>query len=179
MSSDPIRLHAEPTAARISKATRQEILDRSIAELEGAAFERGRRARESSAADAFRSAAEELGRARDELRDEAAPTAVRLALSIAQRILRRELAARGYDLEAIVREVLATADAQRSDCVVRLHPDDLEAAGELGLRSGTRVEADPGLRAGDVQVETPHGLLVRDVDELWSNIEERLLAELE
>ena len=179
MSNDVVGVHAAPIAARVSTRLRQEILDDTIARLCAEAFEAGRHAEETEAATAFGKAAEELGRVREEVQAQAGPAAVRLALTIAERILRRELAARGYDLEAIVREVLSAADAQRSDCVVRLHPDDVEAGAELGLRSGTRIEADPGLRAGDVQVETPHGLLVRDVDELWSNIEERLLGELE
>ena len=178
MSSDTVRLHAEPARARVSTRSREQVLDDTIAQLCAEAFEAGRQAQASAAAQAFTQATEELGRVRDEVQAQVGPATVRLALTIAERILRRELAARGYDLEAIVREVLAAADAQRSDCVVRLHPDDVEAGGELGLRSGTRIEPDPGLRAGDVQVETPHGLLVRDVDELWSNIEERLLGEI-
>lgn len=179
MSSDPVRLHAVPADVRVSERSRQEIQDEATAELVAQAFEAGRRARETSAAAAFLRASEELARVRTTLEEESSGAAVQLALKISERILRRELAQRGYDLEAIVREVLATADAQRSDCVVRMHPEDVERAGELCLRSGTRVEPDPGLRAGDVQVETPHGLLVRDVDELWTNIEERLLSELE
>jgi flagellar biosynthesis/type III secretory pathway protein FliH len=91
-------------------------------------------------------------------------TAAELALEIARTLLRTELARGNYDLERLVRETLGEASVGRSPCVVHLHPADHARLADLRFRSGTRLEPDEGVSRGDVHVETPPGLLVRDVD---------------
>jgi flagellar biosynthesis/type III secretory pathway protein FliH len=46
------------------------------------------------------------------------------------------------------------------------------------FRAGTELEPDDAVARGDVHVETPHGLLVRETSEALRSIHERLLGEL-
>ena len=84
----------------------------------------------------------------------------------------------GHDIEKIVREALAAASAGRSRCVIHVHPDDFEALRDARFRSGTSVQADIGVARGDVHVEAPMGLMVREIDEAIDAISQRLREEL-
>jgi hypothetical protein len=64
-----------------------------------------------------------------------------------------------------VRETLSASGVERGPCVVHLHPEDAARLSEVRFRSGTRIEADEGVARGDVQVSTPQGLLVRDLED--------------
>lgn len=114
----------------------------------------------------------------EESRAALARTAAELALEIARTLLRTELARGNYDLERIVRETLSEASVGRSACVVHLHPADHARLADVRFRSGTRLEPDEGVARGDVHVETPLGLLVRDLDGTIEAIGKRLQEEL-
>ena len=66
----------------------------------------------------------------------------------------------------------------RSACVVHLNPADHARLEGVRFRSGTRIEPDVGVPQGDVHVETPIGLLVRDTESALESIERRLHEEL-
>lgn len=84
-----------------------------------------------------------------------------LAIALAERIVGCEVEAGRYRLEERVEETLRhVRDA--AEAVVRLHPADVDA---LGSSAGFRRVADPGLRRGDVVVETPAGRIVRSISE--------------
>ena len=77
-----------------------------------------------------------------------------------------------------MRETLSFSGGARGPCTVHLHPADAGALEGVPFRSGTEIEADPSVPRGSVHVTTPHGLLVRDLDEALRSIGERLLENL-
>ncbi len=178
MSPERIRLEQSPSGARVVPGGLEALWEeraRARAEL---AWEAGRAEAEAGAVRALEEAVSRLDEEREGDRQELARTAVLLALEIARQLLRREVPRGGYDLEAIVREALAAADVGRGPCTVRLNPEDADRVQNVAFRSGTRVEPDPGVPCGSVQIDTPRGLLVRDLDEALRDIGERLLSSL-
>lgn len=78
----------------------------------------------------------------------------RLALHLAEQLVRTELSVSGQAISQLVRQCLATLEPPGEGAVVSLHPDDLErlqaAAPELAGTVG--LEADARLSVGSVQV---------------------------
>jgi flagellar biosynthesis/type III secretory pathway protein FliH len=142
------------------------------ARAEGAVLERGR------SAGALAAAAERLDAHRAEAAEELAQTAVDLALEIARHLVAVEVESGRHDIERIVRESLAASGAGRGECTVHLHPSDAATLAGTVFRSGTRIEADQGVARGEVQVETPNGLLVRNLPDALDEIGRRLLGSL-
>lgn len=171
-----------PSEARLAAGDLQAALERMLAAREAAAFEAGRREGEASMRASIVGAVDEAVARLDTSREEALThlnhTAVGLAVEIARQLLRVELPTGRYDLEGIVREALSFSGAGRGRCVVHLHPADAGALEGVPFRAGTEIEADPSVSRGSVHVTTPHGLLVRDLDEALRAIGERLLENL-
>jgi len=168
-----------PSEARVAEGDLEAALERLLAARTTAAHEAGlREGEESVRATIAGSVDAALGRL-DEAREEALThlnhTAVALAVEIARQLLRVELPAGRYDLEGIVREALSFSGTGRGRCVVHLHPADAGALQGVPFRAGTEIEADSSVPRGSVHVTTPHGLLVRDLDEALRAIGERLL----
>ena len=65
----------------------------------------------------------------------------------------------------------------RGECVVHVCPEDAKRLEDVPWRSGTVVEADTSLSPGGVQITTPRGLLVRDMELALASIREQLLEE--
>ncbi len=180
MSSERIRLHSRQPVSG-ARLVASGAGDPAAASLEGARAEgreQGLREARESAAAALDLAVQELSAAEEESRAALARTAAELALEIARVLLRRELPRGNYDLERIVRDVLSEAAVGRGACVVHLNPADHERLDGVRFRSGTRLAPDEGVSAGDVHVETPLGLLVRDLDAALEAIGGRLREEL-
>lgn len=108
-------------------------------------------------------------------------TAVRLAARIAERILRRELAAQPDLPTTLVRESLELAvgaDGVR----VLLNPDDLAALGthverlthEFARCGTAELVADPRITPGGCRVETRHGSIDQQIETQLRRIEEEL-----
>lgn len=123
-------------------------------------------------------AVEALARSQEEARAECARQTVDLAVAIARRILRVELVAGHHDIERTVRETLAHSGVGRGSCVVHLHPADHERLRHVVFRAGTRLEPDEGVALGCVQVTTPKGLLVHEIDACIEAVAERLKGDL-
>ncbi|MFT5048653.1 MAG: flagellar biosynthesis/type III secretory pathway protein FliH [Chlamydiales bacterium] len=186
MPRNTVLLHAPVRAGRISHSS----LDDLAQNLQQAA-EADSESGDSSAANAFASSAsvaqveallatlteraEAIDAVHQKIEADLPEFAIQLAVGIAREILRTELGAGNYDVEAIVRNALAVAATGRSACVIHLHPDDLESCDPSRFRSNTRFEADPDIARGDVHVTTPQGLLVRDVDAALTRVREELL----
>jgi flagellar assembly protein FliH len=124
---------------------------------------------------------EEISGLRQRLRHEAEHDLVRLALAIARRVLRRELA---IDADAIHGLVLGALEKLQSQeiCRVRVHPAH-EAAVTACLRrlvTGTPVEvlADPSREPGSVVFETGRGSLDASVESQLQEIERGLADRL-
>jgi flagellar biosynthesis/type III secretory pathway protein FliH len=173
---------ARLSAVRVVEPAGAGGLDQALAHLlaekraagaaEGAAKERERAAR------ALDAAVLNLEAQRLEASEALAQTAVGLAVEIARELMAVELEAGRHNVERIVREALAAAGGGRGEFTVHLNPADAAALAGVPFRSGTRVAADPGIARGEVQVQTPSGLLVRDLEDALAEIRRRILSSL-
>ena len=124
----------------------------------------------------------ELARLRDVIRDEATHDLVHLAVSIAARVLHREVSLDPDALIGLVKTAflkLQSREIQR----VRMHPG-LESLVRKSLeQSGPPknliLASDPALNAGEVLLETPQGILDASVDTQLREIERGLIDRLE
>jgi len=164
-----VRVVDEDRAGLLARLAGEER-ERSFA----AGVERGRELALTGAAGALEQALSELDAARALAADALARQSVELAVAIARTLLRVEIDAGHYDLEKIVREALATSGIGRGSCVVHLNPIDAERLKHVPFRAGTLIEADVEVSCGDVHVTTPHGVLVRDIDDALESITERI-----
>ncbi len=149
---------------------------RDEAHAEGVA--RGMEIAQEHAAKALADAVARLDAYREEAAASLAKTSVELAVEIARHLLCVEIEAGRHAVERIVRETLLASAVGRGVCVVHVHPDDAADLASATFRSGTRIEPDIGVKRGDVHVETPNGLFVRDLDDALAAIEERILETL-
>lgn len=167
-----------PSAARLGSGDLEAATARAFQRREDEAYARGleagRRAAHLELGQGFEAALERLDASRDAALERINHTSIELALGIARQLLRAELPTERYDLEGIVRSTLAFSESGRGPCVVHVHPADAERLADVPFRAGTKIEADTGVPQGSVHVTTPHGLLVRDLDEALRSIGERL-----
>lgn len=138
----------------------------------------GRTPGRDAASLALENAVEALERTAEELREEAAREAAVLATEIAGYILHQEIESGRYDVERVVREVLRESAVGREECIVHLNPEDVASLEGVKFRAGTKLVEDVDVPRGNVQVSTPRGLMVRDVDDAVRSIRERILADL-
>jgi flagellar biosynthesis/type III secretory pathway protein FliH len=115
-------------------------------------------------------ALEQLIAARGELE----ASAVTLATNIAQELIHTELSHGNYNITEIVRAVLADYSGCSGSTILRVHPEDADALKDVRFRTGTEVQADPGVRRADVHLQTDQGVLVRDIDECMGVIRAKL-----
>lgn len=171
-----------PQNVRIAEAGAEQsfaaIIDARIeqARLEGIA--EGEQKATLGAAAALGSAIDALEALHKQLTLEAGQQAVELAMATAGHLLQAEVESERYNLEEVVRQTLSESGAGRRTCTVHLHPKDAERLAEIEFRSGTTIEADPNVARGDVQVSTPDGLFVRDIEHAIRSIGERILGDL-
>jgi flagellar assembly protein FliH len=124
---------------------------------------------------------EEISGLRDRLRHEAEQDLVRLALAIARRVLRRELA---VDADAIHGLVLGALERLQSQeiCRVRVHPAHEAAVSaclrRVALSAPIEVLADPSREPGSVVFETGRGSLDASVESQLQEIERGLADRL-
>lgn len=173
---------ALPTAAAVGATTFEALVRASgntlHEELHAAAEVRAHTETVRRACAALERAGAELDSAREAAEGALAADAVHLAVEIARQVLRVEIDERNYGLEEIVRSTLAASDVNRGGCVVRLHPDDVEALQGVTFRDGTVIQADVDVEPGAVALETPKGLLVREPEAVLDDIREQLLQEI-
>jgi flagellar assembly protein FliH len=124
----------------------------------------------------------ELARVRDVIREEATHDLVRLAVSIAARVIHREVSLDPDALTGLVKTAfgkLQTREIQR----VRMHPG-LESLVRKSLEQGGSpknlvLTPDPGLNPGELFLETSQGILDASVDTQLREIERGLIDRLE
>jgi len=177
-----LTIPSAPTKATLASGDTRTGLTQVVEQLLVTEYERGKLAGRGeayeNAALVLESAGQRFDALTEEARAEVGQTALTLALEIAKRLLRAEVEAGRYDLEAVVREALAESGTGRRNCIVHLNPSDLERLSEVTFRSGTELEADNSVSVGHVHVTTPDGLLVRDLDRAVEAIGERISGEL-
>jgi type III secretion system HrpE/YscL family protein len=153
----------------------REILARAeeqATEIRAAAGREAEALRQEAREDGFRQGLGEwlerlaaLGSAREELFAAARPEIVRLAVRVAEKILRRSLEADPSGLVPLIEEALAAAGAARGAGVLRLAASEAAAlSAELSRRiaadprwRGLEIAADPALPPGSCRVETACG----------------------
>ncbi len=179
--SNRIQLHAQPSTARSVPGGTQAALDACVERVRQQGLAQGAAQAAAntmeSAAAALNGAAEAMDLARQELLPTVAEDVGWLAIEIARQLLRTEIEAGRYDLEAIVRETLEASGAGRCVCTVHLHPDDVASLEGVPFRAGTTLEADVDVERGDVHVTTPRGLMVREMDSALEGIREALRSQ--
>jgi len=182
MDNLQVRISSAPQAARIVDVNFDELRDKAHAAGLAAAEARGHAAGYAEAiagaAATLEQATEQYQQERTELADKAGTCATELAIEIMRQLLRVEVPAGNYDLEGIVRSVLAQGDTGYGQHVIHLNPVDAEALKDVQFRAGTTVEADTEVRRCDVRIQTPAGVLVRELDTCLRDIRERLLGDL-
>ena len=181
MSVERARLHAQPKAATLGEGECGDVLARLIEARERVAFEAGHRAgRAEALARAvvdLDQAALQFAAATESSNVALVSDSVELALAIAAEVVRAEVAARRHGIEAMVRETLHASGVGRGACTVHVSPEDAELLAQITFRSGTKIETDPDVKRACVQVETPQGLLVRDIEAALTSVAARLREE--
>jgi len=180
---------APQTAAPVESGTeRIAELEREAAARQEAAYRRG--FAEGQAAAGAQAAARvdpvlaklagtiaELGRVRERVRAEAEQDIVHLAVAIAQRVLRREIATDQDVLSGILKAALSRLDARELHSV-RVHPEDVPAIerhlAAAGAPPRVQLSADPSLERGSAIFETSHGNLDASITTQLREIERGL-----
>jgi flagellar biosynthesis/type III secretory pathway protein FliH len=173
---------AAPEGATVQAGRIEDYVERSHgAELDAARLEGqadGRASALTGAAASLDAAASALEASREECISEVTKVAVELGLGIARRLVRAELAAERHDIEAIVRDVLASTSDGRTTTKIYVSPEDAASLEEVTFRAATEVISDEAVSTGSVRVETPQGVLVRDIDECMRSVADRLTKEV-
>jgi flagellar assembly protein FliH len=132
---------------------------------------------------AVKQAAQEIAQSRQTWQQHWERHVVTLAVAIAGRICRRELAARPEITLELVREALELA-AGNADVTLRLHPDDHASLADqvavltttLSTLGAVRIVADPTVTAGGCRVDTQFGSLDQQLEAQLARITEELLG---
>jgi flagellar assembly protein FliH len=168
--------NAQQEQARIE----QEAFNRGFAEGQAA----GRKQTEAE----LQSVLEQMGRSlnslaglRSRIREDAEADLLKLAISIARRVLHRELTLDPESMEGLIRVALDKLQS-RELCRVRVHPDQEQAIRKSLERfsNSQKVEliTDASLQCGDVLFETVHGNLDASIESQLSEIERGLADRL-
>ena len=175
-SQGPARKDAEREA---------QVLDQARREGFAAGVAAGRREAEEQTRPAMDGLARnlaELARLRDTLREEATHDLVRLAVSIAARVLHREVSLDPDALTGLVKTAFLKVQSREVQRV-RMHPG-LESLVKKSLEhcgspQNLVLTADPTLKPGEVFLETSQGILDASVDTQLREIERGLIDRLE
>jgi flagellar assembly protein FliH len=124
----------------------------------------------------------EVARLRDTIREEATHDLVRLAVSIAARVMHREVSLDPDALTGLVRTAFLKLQAREIQRV-RMHPG-LEplvrkSMEQAGSPKNLVLAADSALKPGELFLETPQGILDASVDTQLREIERGLIDRLE
>ena len=116
----------------------------------------------------------ELSSLRSRIRRDAEKDLLKLAITIARRVLHRELTIDPESVQGLIKVALEKLQS-RDLCRVRVHPDQepaIRASLERFSNSqNIELTADPSLRCGDVLFETAHGTLDASIDSQLREIE--------
>jgi flagellar assembly protein FliH len=124
----------------------------------------------------------ELARLRSAIREQETEALVRLAVSVAARVIHRELVIDPDALAGLVKAAFTKAQTREINRV-RMHPA-LEtlvrrSLEQCGAPKNLVLTADPGLKTGEVFFETAQGILDGSVETQLSEIERGLIDQLE
>lgn len=151
-------------------------------------FTEGKTVGREQASAEVQSVLDQLGRSlaalsslRSRIREEAEGDLLKLAISIARRVLHRELTLDPESIEGLIRVALDKLQT-RELCRVRVHPDQEQAIRNSLERfsNSQKVEliTDPSLQCGDVLFETAHGNLDASIESQLREIDRGLADRL-
>jgi flagellar assembly protein FliH len=116
----------------------------------------------------------ELSSLRSRIRKDAEGDLLKLSISVARRVLHRELTLDPESIEGLIRIALEKLGA-RDLCRVRVHPDQEPAirASMERFSNSHKVELipDPSMQCGDVLFETAHGTIDASIEAQLREIE--------
>ena len=174
---------AAPTAQSAPESDQK--LDRERERTEREAYQRGFNegkgvGREQAAAelqpvlDRLARTLAELSSLRSRIRKDAEGDLLKLSISVARRVLHRELTLDPESIEGLIRIALEKLQS-RDLCRVRVHPDQEPAirASMERFSNSHKVELtpDPSMQCGDVLFETAHGTIDASVEAQLREIE--------
>jgi flagellar assembly protein FliH len=122
---------------------------------------------------------DELAGLRRQILQQSERQLVELALAIARRIVRREIAVDGELLSALARVAIDRL-GESASATIRLHPDDFaRTAAQVERWAAARVQvvADPSIARGGCFVESPFGFVDASVDAQFQEIARALVGE--
>lgn len=151
-------------------------------------FTEGKTAGRQQAAAELQPVLDQLGKSlaslaslRSRIRGDAESDLLKLAISIARRVLHRELTLDPESIEGLIRVALDKLQT-RELCRVRVHPDQEQAIRKSLERfsNSQKVEltTDASLQCGDVLFETAHGTLDASIESQLGEIERGLADRL-
>lgn len=204
MSSEILTPGAAPSASpmfwrtvdadlRVRLDPRNKTADRELAlrvdqarrEAFGEGVEAGRKETEKQILPALEGIARslsELDRMKDTIRNQATEELVHLAVSIAARVIHREVTVDSDALAGLVRAAFAKVQSRELQRV-RLHPGMerlvLKHLDLAGAPKTIEISADAGLNPGDVLFETSQGALDASVETQLREVERGLIDKLE
>ena len=180
----PGELRAKGPARKDAEREAQ-VLDQARREAFAAGVAAGRREAEEQTRPAMDGLARnlaELARLRDTIREEATHDLVRLAVSIAARVLHREVSLDPDALTGLVKTAFLKVQSREIQRV-RMHPglESLvkKSLEQCGSPRNLVLTADPTLKPGEVFLETSQGILDASVDTQLREIERGLIDRLE
>jgi len=171
---------SEPLAPERDQLGQQER-DRIEQEAYHRGFSEGKNVGREQAKAELQPVLDQLGRSlatlsslRSKIRSEAEGDLLKLAISIARRVLHRELTLDPESIEGLIRVALEKLQS-RELCRIRVHPDQENAIRSALERfsNSQKVEliADSSMQCGDVVFETMHGNLDASIEAQLREIE--------
>lgn len=171
------RPSADQQAASVLDQARREAFSQGLSAGRQQADEQIRPAMEGLA-----QALAELGQLRSAIREQETENLVRLAVSIAARVIHREVVIDPDALAGLVQAAFTKAQS-REISRVRMHPalegKVRKSLEQCGAPKNLLLAADPRLKSGEVLFETPQGILDASVETQLSEIERGLIDQLE
>ena len=165
MSSKTIHLGTQPAVDAIHVPGAPSGLEVLLAMARRQGYEQGRQEALAEASEPLQRAAQVVDEIAAGAEARMSRSAAELAFTISRALLQQEIPEGRYDIEKMVRQALADSEVGRGQCTVHLNPADHERLADVAFRSGTSLQSDAGVPPGEVQVETPLGLIVRSLDE--------------
>jgi flagellar assembly protein FliH len=177
---------AQPTFERDESAQQERVRIEQEAYHRG--FTEGKAVGRQQAGGELQSVLDQMGKSlaslaslRSRIRGEAEGDLLKLAITIARRVLHRELTLDPESIEGLIRVALDKLQS-RELCRVRVHPDQEQAIRKSLERfaNSQKVElvTDSSLQCGDVLFETAHGNLDASIESQLSEIERGLADRL-
>jgi flagellar assembly protein FliH len=164
---------SDPSLDRDKERIEKEAYQRGFSEGRGVGLDQAK-AELQAVLDRMARTLAELSSLRSRIRKEAEGDLVKLSISVARRVLHRELTLDPESIEGLIRIALEKLQS-RDVCRIRLHPDQEPAirASMERFSNAHKVELipDPSMQCGDVLFETAHGNIDASIEAQLREIE--------